>query len=530
LWLHQAIEKAMKNNRMLGVIKPRGIGLTTIGGCLANYFARFVPGSNSFITSKDKKGVVTVFKEKIIPCYDAYDTEFLKAGIVNKNETKDSAYLNLEVKYLFNGEIRNAYSQIICEETSEKPKSVTNFSGKGANYGFYDEFPLHPRRNELIKSSIECYREPETKKFTGFLLWGGTCEETLNNENIRDLYSAVSDAELWNTDILFIPFWWGMYLDEYGYPDKQKAFEWWEKEYEKFSKMEDTSFLKAFIRNNPRTMDDIFESGGSGLFEEDVSEKIVLQISEIKKAGVKTEKAKIVSTGDIITFPPGNEIEILEHPVMQAQYIITIDGVQSSELTSSSPNSERSAMAAVVTKLYDPNTLPYMPVAIFKEIPKNLEASMLKLIDLMKYYNKYGGLFKVNAERNVGFGEALLALMTKFNLQKFAARKKDFSIHGFKDKKEFFYYRDDKVLESQLIRANQFLRKYISSVKMLPLLEDMLKGRDDNTDILDAWLGLFETMPDIGNEKKKVAAIKKKVMTYFVYENGKMVYKTKVAI
>lgn len=58
---------------------------------------------------------------------------------------------------------------------------------------------------------------------------------------------------------------------------------------------------------------------------------------------------------------------------------------------------------------------------------------------------------------------------------------------------------------------------------MLPLLEEMLMDSEQNTDILDAWLGLFETIPDIGMEKKVKEIVKPmKYKTIRKTENGKI--------
>ena len=51
------------------------------------------------------------------------------------------------------------------------------------------------------------------------------------------------------------------------------------------------------------------------------------------------------------------------------------------------------------------------------------------------------------------------------------------------------------VREWQMRQANSFLRKNISSIKCIPLLQQMLLPVDKNADILDAWLMTFIAMP-----------------------------------
>lgn len=527
LWLHEAIQNSRSKNRMLGVVKARGFGFSSQGGFLANYFMLYYPGSRCIVTARDKDGISVIFKDKILPTYENYHTD-IKPAEVRKNETVDRSHLSVEVVYKLDDKIEMAYSSIECRETVSKPKSVNNFSGLGANFGFYDEFPLHPRRNELLKSSIECFKDPVTKKNSGFLLWGGTCEETMTDEDIKNLKQTIDSSDIWQTDILFIPFWWKMFLDENGHPNKKKAFEWWETEAERLEKAEDKSLLKAFIRNNPRSIDDIFATSKGNLWEEDVHEKIVLQKQEVLNAKIPLQTGSMVSNGSMYSIENGKSHIILEHPVNGCEYIITIDGVQTDDMMTSSPESKRSKIAAVVTKLHDPRTLPYMPVCIYAEVPKSIDGSLYKIIELIRYYNRMNGVTKVNAERNVGFGSRLLEMMVKNGLGHLACKKKDFSLKGFKDKKEFFYYRDEVVLENQLLRANGFLRKHIQSIKMLPLLDEMLMSREDNTDILDAWLGIFETIPDIGSEQMKKPVFKApKTKIVSTFHNGRLEYVVK---
>ncbi|MBZ4283871.1 hypothetical protein LAJ55_13755, partial [Streptococcus pneumoniae] len=54
LMIHQFIDRQRKKQRFIGhILKPRGIGLSTDFGCLANYFPVVQPGVNVAITSKN---------------------------------------------------------------------------------------------------------------------------------------------------------------------------------------------------------------------------------------------------------------------------------------------------------------------------------------------------------------------------------------------------------------------------------------------------------------------------------------------
>ena len=208
---------------MGGIIKPRGVGLSTEFGVLGAYFMRTYPGSTSIFTSRDQGGIQTIFKDKFMPVFDNMPPE-IRPNIINKNDTKATCYLRVGIPiHGVDGSGTNiAESEVYLRETSESPSSPNNLSGKGALFGAYDEFPLHPRRRELLRSSIECYKDPVTKELTGFLLWGGTVEASLTSEQTNQFRSLVNDASLWDCDVLFIPFWMQMFLTN-GRPDKAKA-------------------------------------------------------------------------------------------------------------------------------------------------------------------------------------------------------------------------------------------------------------------------------------------------------------------
>ncbi len=250
LIIHERIAESRRKKRVLGIIKGRGAGLSSIGGALTNYFIRCYPGSTSLITSKEQSAISTFFTEKIMIPFNNYDSD-IRPTIINKNETRSSVYLRAQVKFRKeNDEVGIAESKVICRETTDKPSSATAFSGEGAIFGFYDELPLHKRRSELIKSSISCYRNSLTNEMDGFLLFGGSCEENLSNEDLAEFQTLVNDADMWNADILFIPFWMGKFMDKNGFSDEKKGMQWWEKEAEKLSKAEDKTLLVAHKKNN----------------------------------------------------------------------------------------------------------------------------------------------------------------------------------------------------------------------------------------------------------------------------------------
>lgn len=541
--LHHKANDCMKKGKILLVLKGTGVGLSTFGASLAPYTAITRPGSNSLITSHNTKALSMIFQDKILEPMNQYDEGILprepkhpeKVLFHRLNASAQNSLLKVNVRSLQNGQ--EAISSIDCRETTEKPSSPNNFGGVGANLAYVDEFCVHKRKMDVLKALVSRMRDRNTRLMKGFILLGGACEmgektkdNKISSSDIQEIKNLITpeSLEAWDMEMMFLPFWMGTYMTN-GHSNEKLAMEWWEKQAEKKIKDPDPSVFRNFKMENPRFLEDIFDNVSSNRWDSAVAEKIKVQYEEVKKADVPIQVCSVINMNGSFEFGTGKNTFILEHPKQGVDYHITVDGVQSSALTSEQ-NNDNSKLALCVTKMIDGLTLPYMPVLLHAELPKDgLEASIYKLIDIIKLYNKYGGVKGVNSERNVGFGEFFGSILVKESLGHLIMKKKDFSANGFKETTKWFYYRDDETLARQYNLANSFLRKNISSIQMLPLLNDMMQPVGINTDLLDAWLGLFESVPDIGSEKKKVAAsLRTRETTYLTWEDGRMVCKTKV--
>lgn len=495
LLIHEKIKEQRSKKRSLIVLKGRGMGLSSIGGALTNYFIRCYPGSTSLVTSKEQSAISTFFSEKIMVPFNNYDVD-IRPTILNKNETKSSVYLKAQVKYKDDsGDIGIGESKVICRETTDKPSSATAFSGEGAIFGFYDEIALHRRRAELIKSSISCYRNSLTNQMDGFLLSGGTCEENLSNKDLAEFQTLVRDSDMWDADILFIPFWMGKFMDANGHSNEKAGLEWWEKEAEKLSKAEDKSLLLAHKKNNPRSLQDIFDFSVSNRWEEDVAEKIKIQYREVIKLNLPITKTKLIDIGGSIESnpSPNGNVYILEHPKPNIKYYLCVDGVATGK---ESGEEKGSNVAGTIIKMFDPDGDSYSPVCIYTERPNNVEQSYINLCSEARYYNRYNGLAGIMAEANAGTADHFALFLKNNNMSKFIMDRQDLSGKGYSNTKKAFQFVNKDVRDFQMRQANIFLRKHISSIKMVMLLEDMMKAESENADILDSWLMWFIAAKD----------------------------------
>lgn len=535
--LHHEAAQAVKNHESLLVFKGTGLGLSTFGGAYASYTAITKPGSTSLITSSSTNSMTTIFQEKIIDPMAMYDDDILEKfdegnrkgqlKTILLNKSKNKCFLKINIKN-FKDSSESA-SSIDCRETSEKLNSPYNFAGSGADYAFVDEFAVHTRKKDVAKALVSRMRDANTREIEGLLLLGGALEinekDGIDSKDVKELKELIQPEVLKanNMRTLFLPFWYGFNCHiRNGHSDEKGAMEWWEQNAERLAKSPNPFDLRNFIMTNPRTLDDIFSNIKASRFEEEVQEKIIIWRDEVILKDVPLESCNVVFT-DKYSFPKGESTKILEHAKQGCRYVFTCDGVQTSETTSSVPESERSKIAMVVTKLDDVTSFPYMPVCTFSEHPKSVERSIYKMIDIIRMYGQFNGLFKINTEINVGFGEFFGAVLDRENLGNFCAMKRDFSTHGFKMTNKRFYYRDDLCKERQYNFANSFLKKYVTSVQMINILDQMLTPMSENCDELDAFLGLFETIPEIGYEKiKKKFVMPQKQQWKMENVNGKI--------
>ncbi len=517
LLIHEFVKNQRARKRMGGIVKGRGVGLSTEFGILCNYFMRNHPGSTSIVTSKDIQGISTIFSDKILPCYYNIESE-VRPTEIKKSESQKECYLRVAVPSLQNGEVVVSNSEIYCRETSERPSSATNLSGKGAIFGCYDEFPLHKRRREVLKSSIECYRNQTTKELDGFLLWGGTVEEELSGADLIGFRDMVNDSSLWDCDILFLPFWQQMYLEN-GRPDRERAEKWWDGEFEKLSKATDKSLLTAFIRNNPRSLDDIFETTDGDRWESDVTQLIKEQKKIIINSKPERTVGIFMNYDNNISFVPekGTPFVVLEQPKPNIVYYEVIDGVATG---TDSGGEKGSSVAGLIVKGYDSDGGSYKPVAMYFERPKTVETSYISLTNMAIYYNRYEGLKGIMAEANAGTADHFATFLQKKGMGKYIMSKQN--LYGAAKSgvtaKPFVYVTID-VRDWQIKQANLFLRKYIQNITLIELLEQMLESMEANTDILDAWLMLFLALPPDFDAPVREKEKKKRMIR--VYERDK---------
>lgn len=529
VFIFSELEKARKEGESPFVFKGRGVGLSSIGMNLPFYFFRTNPNSSCIATSKDKKTLALLFTQKTMIGLDELD-EDIKFDLINKNQTANESYLKIGAKYIDKyGNEKYGQNDFTCRDTQESDKAATNFSGAGAIYGFADEAPLMPRFNMFFNSAMDVFMDHSINRMAGLLLSGGTIEETIKAKEIQKIASIYADAKVLRIRPIFVPATFGKHMVN-GHSDHERARKEILARREELDKLHDKDGLKAYIKNNPLSIDEILDIGkGNSRWEEYTKERINVQVKflnqpenrpQITTYSLTEHESKIIAIPSTKGFAT-----ILEGPKPDVKYMLGLDATQSTEETSE--NDGNSKFSLYVMKGIDPQSpLQFAPVAKMCERPKDFDDVFDKGIRLLKYYNSFG-LAKITGERNAAGGVFASKLLKDPILKKTVLAARDLTLKGNVDTSKPFFYRNDDVLDWQFIVANTYFKKYAEMVKMLSLLNDCQMKDSDNTDELDAFLaclygwGTGDLLGERPREKKKRVS-----EVVIGWENGKAVYKT----
>jgi len=485
--MFNGIEEAKKQGKALYIIKGRGVGLSSCMMSLPFYFFRVFPNSNCVATSKDKKTLATLFTDKTMIAYDNFESPYIKPDLLAKNQTANESFLKVGMRYLNdNGKESYAESKFDCRDTQESDKAATNFSGGGAIYGFADEAPLMPRMELFFNSAIEIFKDHSINKIVGSLILGGTVEATIKPDEIAKLQNIWANAEIKKILPLFIPATYGKHMVN-GWSNHAKAEQEIIEEREQYAKLDDKSQLQAFIKNNPLSIDEIFNLAGSSSWDDYALDNINRRGIEIPKEKNAIGRYTLTDVHTHIQLKPTSNgvVKILEQPKEGVRYIIGVDGIMTSELSSTSKDA--SDYAGLGMKGVDPSSeLQFAPIFVYKERPKSIEDANKNILMLLKHYDKYGNA-KIIGETNAA-GEHLLKMIQNAGLWHTVLYRKDLNKSGVVDTRKPWFYRNDPIKNWQYEAANVYFKKYANMIKFEELITDAKKPYDANKDILDAFM------------------------------------------
>jgi len=533
-WIIEPLHDAFWNlNNHIGLVKRREIGATSIGaGLLPAYTQRMFPNSTFGMTSCDQTRIFKAYSDKTDVFIKKLDSDI--APVLDRqigfkeNATKQQVYLRLPwlVTDPVTGEEDYNFSEIYAKQTSDNDSDAKGFSGSRLRAAYLDEFPLHKRKSILL-GSIQSTVMKSTMQ-SGLLFWAGTVESGITPEQINELQKLVRQSDILKFKVIFASAWWCLdeFMDENGFSDEKKGTEWVMRERDRLSKLEDKSYLNAFIKNYPLTLDEIFELGGSSRFDEMAHQAVKDQKKIIDARGEPIPLYNVRMSGPTVIAEPHKEgkILVLEPPKPGVDYVFGYDGVMTSQLTATNENNP-SMLATIGTKGMDiDSNLQFAPVCLYAERPKSIEIANKNTLALIAWYNKYGRA-KVMGELNAA-GENMVQMLYNAGLKSCVMMRKDLSKKGYVDTNKPWFYRNDKILGWQNEALNIYYKNYAHMVWFRQLLEDANKGDDDNKDIEDAMKAALYGW-GTGNIFETPVKQKKKVVVQIIvgWENGTPIMK-----
>lgn len=503
------IDDCIEKGDDLLVLKRREIGLTSMMCGLAFWYARTMPGTTLNITSADTKRFSKMFNDKFYIAFSKMSPYIMNCQPKNMNRTKNDVYLKVDMKRkTASGDYEDVETEFNFVETSQSEDSVANFSSSRTPLMLVDEIFLHKRVQKLLRSALATMMSG-AEKF-GFFLGGGTCEDTVTQDDLKQFHKLWVEAQDRGIRTLFLPAWLGLQqFSTNGWSNEKAATEWVMRELEKKEKLSDQGDAIAWKKNYPLTTDWIWDlAAGDGAFEQDVMDMIALRQSQLIEQKVPEPQVKLLPTANgIESFPdpkPRGKHDggfwMVEPPEPNQQYYQTIDGAASGKEDGAV---EGSWICSIIFKGQSLKGDTFSPVCIYFERPNRLEDGYRHMVNQFNYYNKYQGMIHVNYESNAGTGGNFGTYLDKEGLFKYIMRRKDLTSKGWVDTKKLGTAVNEDILIDLARRANPFLRKHIMACRSSLFLSGLAVPKGDNSDIRSAFLIFMASVADWDKPKKE---------------------------
>ena len=301
------------------------------------------------------------------------------------------------------------------------------------------------------------------------------------------------------------------FIDEYGNSliDEAKVFR--KNEIDAAEKKGNLPQVRKIKRQYPESTKEAFDVVGGTYFSEIVIAKMEAIKEQLKdKPDIPRYKLAKISDEIVATPRADGNFWIKEFPKPNVDYFITIDGVATGSDYSSIEGSE---VAIIVFKMYDPATnLPFETVAYYKHRPATINISFIHMKELAMLYNKYKGFKKMMPEASGSNHELLPQYMITQGLIDWVHKRVDYSKKGEIDTTKWGMPMNQYTIPYAKGRMNLILEEFPEAISMIGIIDDMLKGAEENADLRSALiLFAFIVGHDFGKPPQKPKAEYKKI-------------------
>jgi hypothetical protein len=523
------------------VFKRREIGLSSVfGGAIPLWMLIMFPNSTSLMTSADLTRVKDLMANKLIAQH-SYLEDWVKPKRKTYDPLKGATFLEMGEDGLETGNM----AEVVCRQTSQDKKDVTNLEGARAKYVFLDELFLHPYPEEVRSSAQSCLMSGMER--VGIMVAGGSAGSVsrLGQKQARDI---VEKALTGSVRMLFLSGAKGITAatirDENGrkigtenfcingWSDiaRAEAYIRWQRAILDLSpnKQELVSFTKRY----PLELDEVLTSDDLGVIPKDIAEQIPAQSLELRN-NPRNLKSVTISTDDKGKPTFRNDSRgawlILEQPVPGETYWMGTDPIpmmaKKEESTTNPEGTDRSLHCSVIKRK---GTNSY--VAIYLRRTSNVDLLFEEMFSGQLAYNHCQNMIERNR------GELLYDRYSHSkNLNYLAHQPTAFGAKGFKRGTVRGVHKDGNNAERIYNAGFDYFRDNMRLVDFPIILDQLRVFGQENTDVIDAIMmcEVFIKYQEISAGERAVRAMKQtyKDQPYVTYENGNRVTRyRKVAV
>lgn len=480
------------NETDLYVFKRREIGLSSIfGGLIPLWISIMFPGSTSLMTSADLTRVSDLLANKFYAQWGSLD-DWCRSKKVTYEKTKGIKLAERDE----DGQETGNVADIVCRQTSQDKKDVTNLEGARAKYAFLDELFLHPYPEEVRSSVESCLMSGMGR--TGIMVAGGSAG-SVSRVGLKQINKIIESARTGMTSVLFISGAMGItsatIRDEKGkkigtedfcingWSDVARAEAYINWQREVYEAGGDTGNLKSFIKRYPLTLDEVLTPDDTGVIPKDVADLIPDQELELKNNPRNLRRISITDNGmGSISFvnDPKGYTTISEPPVKGMTYEMGTDCIpmlmDKKEMTLD-PDATEHSMHCSTVKCVETNS--YVAILL-------LRTSDEKLIyqETMKLQLLYNGCLNM-FERNRG-DVLYLEYKNAGTLAMLAFQPVWIGSKGYKKNTMRGVYKDGNNTEKIYNAGFSYFRENMQNVDFPIILEQLRSFGLENADVIDA--------------------------------------------
>lgn len=393
-----------------------------------------------------------------------------------------------------------------------KPTKLAGIQGKKIKRAFLDEFAsLKPIKDMTLANwhskAIAQATENSGSTVVG-KIWLVATAENMESESLNDAQAIFEDSaeERRNANgftpsrlmRMFIPYYLagrGEYIDDYGNPKIEEFKKYYEDE---IACLNDAAKAK-FRRQNPETLEDVFNINRDGGLEADVIEILRHRRKELLVSPQFKYTIKRINGEIIVEGADKNEIdgqftfEMFEPPQEHHLYRVGVDATSTAKnSTNKSTNGgedgkEKSKFGLVVHKITGDNQ--YVDVANYFVRPEKRHLVEKTALWICMYYNKFGGC-RAYPERNASAGSTLTDLFEGEGQQRILIRQlKHHNTDKLQEKGGDAYgiYIDGNNKDYRTSVMNKYLRLYGHKINSIRVIDNLLIYGDKNSDLADAY-------------------------------------------